>query len=430
MLVRIVTSITFIFLAGIAVSEETVPGKITELKAEFLELKDDLGQPQLKFDGVYSQRLDEMGKRARELGDLDLALEVEAEKKGFKSGTRPAKDPQLRQLQAGYARETARLRGLKREAEIGLLRGYLDKLIAFRDSITRSGDLEKAQMVHAEVKKLEAELAETMRTPPPLQIRSVTKDRPYVNSLGMGFVPVPITGGPTDTAETGTRLLMGRFETRVEDFAVYAAKDPGAGTAWKDVKEGEVGQGGDHPVVNVSWEDARAFCAWLTKWERAKGVIPANAEYRLPSDHEWSCAVGIGRIENPEVAPSAKKGKVAGFPWGDGPTRHSVGNYADESAAKAGLKKGGNWVRDYDDGFAFTAPVGKYRVNELGLYDLGGNVAEWCQDEYESGSRVLRGASWDNFIGNELLSAFRDHTAPENRGTRIGFRCVLVVSRD
>ncbi len=251
-----------------------------------------------------------------------------------------------------------------------------------------------------------ATITEPARTGP----GDATKERPFANSLGMKFVPVV---NYTD----GSRVLFSIWETRVQDYAAYAAKNPGVNLEWKDYEYEGHGQGPDHPVVNVNWEDAKAFCAWLTESERAAGQIGPKDEYRLPTDQEWSHAVGIGDREDANASPEEKNSKIEGvYPWGTSwPPPKGAGNYR---------------VSD-DDGYAFTAPVGSYRANDKGLYDLGGNVWEWCEDWYDpstQGSRVLRGASWSYFFHPVfLLSSVRIFSVPDPRVSHIGFRCVLVV---
>jgi hypothetical protein len=92
-----------------------------------------------------------------------------------------------------------------------------------------------------------------------------------------------------------------------------------------------VGRELNHPVVGVSWEDAQGFCQWLTEKESAEGKLPKGWKYRLPSDEEWSWAVGLP----PELGatPAEKSGKNSvDFPWGkDWPPTKKVGNYADET---------------------------------------------------------------------------------------------------
>jgi len=230
----------------------------------------------------------------------------------------------------------------------------------------------------------ERELAERRRlaisTPPSAAKesgtpKSATKKALFVNTLGMKFVPVEITGGPTN----GKRVLFSIWDTRIQDYAEYA-KAKGI-----TPKKPSFKQDPTHPVVTVSWDDAKGFCEWLTASDRVAGKISGRDEYRLPSDHEWSCAVGIGHREKAEESPSSKDGKIEKvYPWGtDWPPPKGAGNYGPS------LKV---------DEFKYTSPVGSFPVNENGLYDMGGNVWQWCEDSYDANRdcRVLRGASWSN----------------------------------
>jgi hypothetical protein len=242
-----------------------------------------------------------------------------------------------------------------------------------------------------------------------------TKSAPFVNSLGMKFVPVP-----------GTKVLFCQHETRKGDYAAYARTNSAVAKEWSSSIFDVVPPGGpdDDPAIIVSWEDAVAFCDWLSRKE--------GKTYRLPTDHEWSVAVGIGDQESASASPESKNMRIEGvYPWGRSfPPRGAVGNYAD-SAAKAKAKSIG-YIDGYTDGYATTAPVMSFEPNNLGLYDLGGNVLEWCEDWYNTKkeSRVLRGGSWyDGSVSASLLSSTRAHSLPSYRlSNTTGFRCVLVVS--
>jgi tRNA A-37 threonylcarbamoyl transferase component Bud32 len=115
---------------------------------------------------------------------------------------------------------------------------------------------------------------------------TAAKDAPFVNSLGMKFVPVPILSGPT----AGQKVLFGVWDVRVVDYAVYAAANPKVDGAWKTQQKDGVPAGHElnHPVVGVSWEDAQGFCQWLTAKEQTEGRLPKGFSYRLPTDEEWS----------------------------------------------------------------------------------------------------------------------------------------------
>ena len=242
-------------------------------------------------------------------------------------------------------------------------------------------------------------------------LAKATKDIPFMNSLGLKFVPVKITGGPS----AGQQVLFSIWETRVQDYRKYADAKNVVDWQWKAPS---FARGEDHPVVNVSWENAVAFCEWLTEQEHSTGKIPATANYRLPTDHEWSCAVGIGDREDAAATPFSKDDiLVRVYPWGTQyPPPKGAGNYA----ARLGL-----------DTYEYTSPVGSFPANANGLHDLGGNAWEWCEDlRYRSsdtgGPRTLRGGSW---FDGALGSAFRSG-GNQNYGTyTYGFRVVLVELR-
>jgi formylglycine-generating enzyme required for sulfatase activity len=245
---------------------------------------------------------------------------------------------------------------------------------------------------------------------------------PWENSLGMKFVPVP-----------GTNVLFCIWETRVQDYEAFVkATGHNAGKGWRDPEAAinyaaGFSQTPLHPVVNVSWNDAVAFCRWLTEKERAEGKLSAGQEFRLPTDAEWSLAVGLP----PEAGatPEDKDGKIPNlYPWGTGyPPPSGSGNYSSE---------GDGWyanrpvkIDGYTDGARFTARVGSYNANRLGIYDMGGNVWEWCDDWFnaERKDRVVRGASFNQSASSRLLSSHRAPSPSSRRDFNFGFRCVVTL---
>lgn len=180
----------------------------------------------------------------------------------------------------------------------------------------------------------------------------------------------------------------------------------------------------NYPVVGVDWEAAKYFSHWrtnyLNEYRASKGEFPMP-DFRLPSEAEWEYAARGGR-------------DMAKYPWGNPYIRNSKG------CMLANFKPGrGNY---FDDGFAYTAPVGSYFANDYGLYDMSGNVAEWCEDAYNPASvpmvwdlnptyfdeteprKVVRGGSWKD-IAYFLETGTRTFEYKDSASANIGFRCAM-----
>jgi formylglycine-generating enzyme required for sulfatase activity len=193
--------------------------------------------------------------------------------------------------------------------------------------------------------------------------------------------------------------------------------------------------GNNNPVVNVSWADAVEYCNWLSlqegltpayekRFEKWEMVQPTPDGYRLPTEAEWEWAIRYqGRSE------------ATVFPWGNRlPPRRDSGNYADKSASELVP----SILPGFDDGYASTAPVGSFPANALGIYDGGGNVAEWVQDYYavptpgqttavedplgpnRAAHHVIRGSSWRHAGITELRLSYREFGS--NGRIDLGFR--------
>lgn len=237
------------------------------------------------------------------------------------------------------------------------------------------------------------------------------------NSLAMRFVPLG-------------EVMISVWETRRRDYRDFAkatgARLPG------NLDDG--GKGMTQPIVGVDRSEARAFCAWLTEKERNAGMIGAKDIYRLPTDEEWSRAVGLPLERG--ATPAERNGRIRGiYPWGfDWPPPRNVDNFADMNAARKGNLD--NVIAGYEDRSLQLAPVASSPPNERGIVALAGNASEWVDTDYEpmkaDGSPVMgtvRGGNWRSATPEELLSSARLAVPPETRRPTIGFRVVLERSK-
>lgn len=259
-----------------------------------------------------------------------------------------------------------------------------------------------------EIKKMKASLnkkdggaAPDENAPPDVaSLKPARAEQPFKGSLGMDFVPAGTKG-----------LLVSAYETRVQDYRVYlnATKKEWTRKPAFDIKP-------THPVMNISWKEATDFCTWLTERERANKLIPPQAVIRLPTDAEWSSAAGLRDEEGDSPATKNLKNK-ADFPWGRDQWPPPLLSANLDTAHMKG----------YQDNFNYTAPVGSFAPNAFSLYDMGGNVAEWCSDQWpgSSGERVVRGSSWLTSEREASLTSARRHAPESTTSADLGFRCVL-----
>lgn len=202
--------------------------------------------------------------------------------------------------------------------------------------------------------------------------------------------------------------------------AQYRAFCKATGTKMTD--EPSYGWKDQNPIVNVSWYDAKAYCKW--------------AGGRLPSEAEWEYAARGGNAGN-----GGKQRTI--FVWGDSLPVKPVANLADETFIKSGYynSPGFHYFIGYDDGIATASPVRAFPANGYGLYDMAGNVLEWCEDWYgldyyqtspsknpqgpvTGDRRVLRGGAFDTTPTITRI-ARRLGNFPDIRNEEKGFRCVM-----
>ena len=217
--------------------------------------------------------------------------------------------------------------------------------------------------------------------------------------------------------DTGYRT---EAERNVGESGCYAWSETQAGGEWWAWREGRnwrnpgFNQSDDHPVVCVSWNDAVAYIDWLNR--------ESGQTYRLPTEAEWEYA--------------ARAGTTTARYWGNNPNQAC--RYANGADQTRSPNRNIRWTSRHEcnDGYFFTAPVGRFQPNPWGLYDMLGNVWEWtcsvfdadyggaeqrCADANESGFRVVRGGSWYNYP-LRLRSAYRSWLAPDDRIYGQGFR--------
>jgi serine/threonine protein kinase len=374
----------------------------------------------------YVAALDAGQAKASATGKLDQAIIWNDERKAFEETGLVGPDDDstpapLLPLRAAFRTKLAKLESERAGRAKTLVAGYDSILAKNFVLLTERGRTRDALLL----KNKREEIARVWLEKPGegLVKPFATKDRPFVNTLGMKFVPVPIIGGPNG----GQRVLFSVWETRRQDYEAFATE---TGRKW------EKGKDPLHPVAGSQWDEAQAFCMWLTEVERKAGKLAANETYRLPTDHEWSCAVGIGEQEDAAKAPNEKDGKIPDtYPWGSAwPPPAGAENYSGKEMEPALAAGKYNWVKgfisDYQDGFVVTAPVGSFAVNRFGLYDLGGNLFEWCEDWYDSTqtARTVRGGCWETDSAASALSARRKRVVPTVVWASLGFRVVLAAT--
>ncbi len=216
-------------------------------------------------------------------------------------------------------------------------------------------------------------------------------DEPWSNTLGMSLRP-----GPSKT------FLLGRDEVKNREFKQL----------FPDHKSGdfknETLDGPDQPVVQVSWAEAREFCALLTKQERAENKISMSQTYRLPTGKEWEAAAGGAK-----------------YPFGSKwPPACTNGNYADETFK--GVFSETAIIEGVRDGHAVSASGATFLPNAFGFYDMGGNVKEWCDewiDTTNHKNHVVRDGSWKTSRSEDAETKARHEQ--EDKGDDVGFRIVL-----
>jgi len=244
--------------------------------------------------------------------------------------------------------------------------------------------------------------------------------------------------GPQHVVTFANAFAVAKFEVTVDQFAAFVQEtgyaagstcwtlengklDGRAGRSWRNPG---FSQDGSHPAACLSWHDATAYVDWLSRKTGGKG-------YRLLTEAEWEYA----------ARARTKPGSGPRFSFGDDEKEMCAHGNGLDQTAKRTLRGTETWAAlPCSDGFATTAPTGKFSANGFGLYDMHGNVKEWTQDCYHAGQdyrgapadgsawtsgecpyRVLRGGSWLSYA-RLLRVAFRYKGAAGDRASDLGIR--------
>ena len=231
--------------------------------------------------------------------------------------------------------------------------------------------------------------------------------------------------GPRHTVSIGFQLAVGVYEVTFSEWEACVRADGCGGYRPRDEGWGR----GRHPVINVSWEDAKTYVAWLSE--------QTGEPYRLLSEAEWEYVARAGST-------------AARYWWERGSEQCRHANGFDQDLART--DQGRVWMEEFDwanpvpcsDGYAWTAPVGSYRPNPFGLYDILGNVIEWTEDCWNPGysgapadgtawgsgdclRRVVRGGSWVGDPGY-MRSARRHSLVVGYFDDSVGFRVARTMN--
>ncbi len=259
---------------------------------------------------------------------------------------------------------TARARRTQLLQKPKVLEDEVRKVVAQRNASAAS---------NAETKITAASLASIGKTP----VTMAVAGKAFENSLNMKMLPLP-----------GQGSLLGEHEVRVADFRRFILANTRS-----SADDAYFRKNPDQPATYISWTEAADFCVWLTGREKALGMIPRDASYRLPRASEWRMAAAA---DNLTAGPQL-------FVWGSAwPPPAGVVN----------IQSSG--VKD----------VKSYPADHLGFFDLAGNVAEWCQDA-EGDDRLICGGSWKSKTREDMLIISVQKTPLMTRSTEVGFRILL-----
>jgi formylglycine-generating enzyme required for sulfatase activity len=344
-------------------------------------------------------------QQALETGDLQRAEALAGEV------LKVVELPAARQLQERVAQARERDRQRVADEQVAKKGREIERWLAEGDAALAQGDRVKARAVWSRVKASDPAFAGLQDRLASVRLRLGNKQifppsgAEYV-FIRAGAFDMGCTSGGSECGgdeKPARRVTLTRdfwvavTETTVGQYRAFAQSEGRPMPPSPPFTQGE-----DHPVVNVTWDDASAYCRW--------------AGGRLPTEAEWEFAARGGQTGSK-------------YPWGNSINPNKA-NYAKAvGTGRGGSSSSDKWER--------TSSVGSFAPNDFGLFDMAGNVREWCADWYgdyptstttdpagsPSGTvRVLRGGSWDS--GPEDLRVFaRGKNGPSLRNPVNGFRC-------
>jgi formylglycine-generating enzyme required for sulfatase activity len=245
------------------------------------------------------------------------------------------------------------------------------------------------------------------------------RPKDFTNSLGMKLVRVPRgtfwmgDRGSQQQVEIPHDFYIGAYPVTQQQWQVVMGSNPsyfcrtgGGADGVKDIGDAELKQ---FPVEQVSWDDVQDFLKRLNTREKDSGFL-----YRLPTEAEWEYACRGGATSQEDCAFD--------FYFAQPTNGLSSAQANFNGNHPAGNARKGDWLER-------TTKVGSYQPNRLGIYDMHGNVWEWCEDLYEAGrpGRVIRGGYW-YFDGSDCRASVRAVNEPSGRGDNLGVRLAAVPS--
>jgi hypothetical protein len=255
-------------------------------------------------------------------------------------------------------------------------------------------------------------------TPAKFSERVVLAVSERIGDPGIAMTWIPAVVG------TGKGFWMSRCEITNEQFKKFNPAHDSRTEERHGYQFGVTGYDLDQPeqpVVRVSWDDAMAYCRWLSQKTGKRVTLPTEVQW------EWACRAGtatpfwFGDLDT----DFAKFANCA-----DTMLAHFSGNpYVQDwkAAAHKNPNKYDNWIPQdarFNDGGFVTEPVGKYAANPWGLHDMHGNVSEWTSSDAQDGEKVVRGGSWYD-RPSRCTSSFRLTYRPYQKVYNVGFRVVM-----